>query len=356
MASASSGNKTEKATPKKRRDERKKGNIFQSNDVVSTISILLVFVALRLAIPFMFRYFQNFFDLRISEISSVTSLDISSALGFTTQAWAAILLLSAPAMAAAVLAAVLSTGVQTGFKFSFEKIKFKFSNISPLQGVKRLFSIRAVVETLKAVLKTVLIGYIVYLEIAGICNSCVAMLNTGVLASTTALLNDIFFMVLKMSVVFIGIAAADYLYQWWDYERSLRMTKQELKEEFKETEGNPEIKGRIRQLQRKFANRRMMQQVPKADVVVRNPTHFAVALRYNIEKDNAPVVLAKGQDAVALKIIEIAQRNNIPMKEDRPLARALYAAAELNREVPPEFYKALAEIMAWVYRMKKEGD
>jgi flagellar biosynthetic protein FlhB len=172
--------------------------------------------------------------------------------------------------------------------------------------------------------------------------------------ATVNVLDDIFDLVIQMSLVFVGLAVADYLYQRWDYEKNIKMTKQELKEEFKETEGNPETKSRIRQLQRSLSRQRMMQQVPTADVIVRNPTHFAVALRYRPDRDEAPVVVAKGQDRIAFKIIEIAEQYRIPMKEDRPLARALYAAVKVDQPIPPEFYAPLASIMAWVFRQRKK--
>lgn len=353
MPSPSSESKTEKATPKKREDERKKGNIFQSADVVSAISVLTVFYTIKLTLPYGYRYFSNFFIRYFKYTKTVTQFNISVSLGMLKDIVTAVLLLSLPAAIAAALAAIITTGAQTKFKFSHEKIKFKLSNINPLQGIKRLFSLRSIVELLKSIIKITIIGYVMYLQIKKICNQCIAMLYGDVMESVIALLNDIMDLVIQMSLVFIAIAAFDYLYQWWDYERNIRMSKQELKEEYKQMEGNPEIKGRIRQLQRKMANRRMMQQVPTADVVVRNPTHFAIALRYDSKKDNAPVVVAKGQDYVALKIIEIAAQHNIPMKEDRPLAHALYASVKVNMEIPPEFYNALAEIMAWVYKLKR---
>lgn len=345
--------KTEKATPKRREDERKKGNLFQSSDVVSALSILAVFAAMRAALPYAYRYFGNFFIRCFSRAGAQSTLDAALSLDSLNAGWEALLLIAGPAMLVSVLAAVLSTGAQTRFKFSHEKIKFRFSNISPLQGFKRLFSLRSVVEVLKAAVKMTAIGYLLYGKIRDISGRCVLMMDGDVFQSSVAILEDIFDFVLQMSLVFIGMAALDYFYQWWEYERNIRMTKQEVKEEYKELEGNPETKGRQRQEQRKISRRRMMQQVPTADVVVRNPTHIAVALRYDIEKDRAPVVVAKGQGYLAQRIVIIAEGCGIPMKEDKPLARALYAAVEVGTEIPPEFYTALAEIMAWVYRRKK---
>ena len=356
MPAGSSESKTERATPKKREDERKKGNIFQSADVVSAFSILAVFAALRVTFPYLYRYLSNFMIRYFSYTASKSALTPDLSRDILREGWIAVLLVSAPVLLASLLSAVLAAGAQTRFKFSGEKIKFKLSNISPLQGFRRLFSLRSVAELLKSLFKIAAIGYVLVRQIRGIVSRCIAMMFGDVAQSAAAVLNAIMDLVIQMSLVFLVIAAADYLYQWWEYERNLRMTKQEVKEEYKQLEGNPEIRGRIRQAQRKISSRRMMQQVPTADVVVRNPTHFAVALRYDPEKDAAPVVVAKGQDYLALKIVAIAEAHRIPMKEDRPLARALYAAVEVNEQIPAEFYQALAEVMAWVYRLKQEGE
>lgn len=352
MASASE--KTEKATPKKREDERKKGNIFQSADTVSAFSVLIIFVALRIAMPYLYRSLSSIMRASIQSIGSQDTLNTTLVLDLNRSMWLQILLLSAPVLLAAAGSGVLVTGIQTKFKFSGEKIKFKLNNISPLQGFKRLFSLRSIIEVLKASVKTAIIGYIIYRKVVDISVQCAGMMESDVMQSTVALLSDLMDLVIQISVVLLALGAIDYLYQWWEYERNIKMTKQEVKEEYKQLEGNPEIKGRIRQLQREMSRKRMMQQVPTADVVIRNPTHFAVALRYDPDRDNAPVVVAKGQDLVALRIVEIAEQHGIPMKEDRPLARALYASVKVGSEIPSEFYSALAVIMAWVFQLKKE--
>ena len=158
-------------------------------------------------------------------------------------------------------------------------------------------------------------------------------------------------LLLEIIIAFVAVAAFDFFYQWWDYERQMRMTKQEVKEEYKQTEGDPQVKGKIREIQRRMAQTRMMQQVPQADVVIRNPTHVAVALRYRPEQDNAPVVLAMGLDELALRIVQVAEENQISVVENVAVARALYASAELNREIPPELYGAVADVLVYLYRM-----
>ena len=356
MPAGSSEGRTERATPKKREDERKKGNIFQSADVVSALSILAVFLVLRLVFPYLYRFLANFLIRYFAYAGTKSELTLPFTSGVLRDAWIAVLLASGPVLAVSVAAAVLAAGAQTRFRFSGEKIKFKFSNISPFEGFRRLFSLRSIAELLKSVLKVAAIGYVMYAQIKEICSRCIPMMAGDVSEAAADLFGMILDLVLRMSLVFLAIAAADYLYQWWEYERSIRMTKQEVREEYKQLEGNPEIKGRIRQMQRRISSRRMMQRVPTADVVIRNPTHFAVALRYDAEKDAAPVVVAKGMDYLALKIVSIAEKHHIPMKEDRPLARALYAAVEVDGQIPQEFYQALAEVMAWVYRLRQGGE
>lgn len=350
----SASEKTEKATPKKREDERKKGNIFQSSDVVSALSVLAIFIAMRIAMPHFYNSVSGLLAEFIHYAGTRNTLDGTFMSDVNRRMWMSIILLSAPVLLASVGAAILLTGAQTRFKFSGEKIKFKGSNISLIQGFKRLFSLRSVMEVLKALIKTAIIGYVIYAKIKDICVQCTGMMETDVMQSTVAILNDLMDLVIQISIVLVALSALDYFYQWWEYERNIKMTKQEVKEEYKELEGNPEIKGRIRQMQREMSRQRMMQQVPTADVIVRNPTHFAIALRYDPDHDAAPVVVAKGQDRIALRIVEIAAENNIPMKEDKPLARALYASVEVGSEIPPEFYAALAVIMAWVFQLRKE--
>ena len=203
-------------------------------------------------------------------------------------------------------------------------------------------------------LKLVVIGAVFYSEFSVVYQSSINLMYKDVTTAIVEILTAIFNIVLKLCIAFVVIAAFDFLYQWWDHERNIKMTKQEIKEEYKHTEGDPQIKGRIKEMQRKMSNQRMMQEVPKADVVVRNPTHFAVALKYDIDKNRAPVVVAKGQDYVAFKIIDIAKANDVPMIENKPLARALYKEVEIGREIPSEHYSAMAEILAWVYSLKKK--
>ena len=255
---------------------------------------------------------------------------------------------------AVIITSVAATFAQTGMLVSAEPLKPKFSKINPLQGFKRLFSLRSVIETVKGVLKIIVLLWIVYNNLMELIEQNHKYLYTDLSSSIEHTYDSILKMVFQIIIAFTAVAAADYLYQWWDYEQQLRMSKQEIKEEYKQTEGDPQIKGKIKERQQQMARSRMMQQVPQADVVIKNPTHYAVALRYHPDTDNAPVVLAMGQDELALRIIKVAEENKVAVVENIPLARALYAGAELGREIPPEFYSAVAEVLVYIFRLNND--
>mgnify|MGYP002703866411 FL=1 len=249
------------------------------------------------------------------------------------------------------LCAVAATFAQTRLLVSGELIRPKFSRISPLQGFKRLFSLKSVVDALKGIIKIVLLMVIIYVSLQGMVQESYKYLYTDLRAACAHLFDSGKSMVIRIAIAFIAVAALDFLYQWWDYERQMKMSKQEVKEEYKQTEGDPQVKGKIKEIQRRRAQSRMMQQVPGADVVIRNPTHYAVALRYKPEQDNAPIVLAKGQDELALRIVKTAEEHKVAVIENVPLARSLYAATELNQEIPPELYGAVAEVLVYIFRL-----
>lgn len=345
--------KTEKATPKKRRDERKKGNIFQSNDIVNAFSILGIFFTLKLIFPFVYAYLSNFMLQYFSYIKNTNGISEAFAMNIYRDGVLAVVMTAGPVMLAAMGIGIIAAGAQTRFLFSYESMKMKFNRLSPMQGIKRSFSLRSAVELVKSIIKAVIIGFILYNGFSALIGNAIRLMSIDIMQAVIFILNTIMDMIIQLSLVFIGLAGFDYFYQWWEHERSLKMTKQEVKEEYKHTEGDPQIKGKIRDTQRRMAMQRMMQQVPSADVVVRNPTHFAVALKYDVDSMRAPIVVAKGQDTLALRIIAVAEENNVPVMEDRPLARALYAEVECGFEIPAEYYSVLAEIMAWVYSLRK---
>lgn len=258
-----------------------------------------------------------------------------------------------PLLAVTILLTLIATMAQTRMLVSFELVKPKFDKINPFNGFKNLFSLKSIVEVLKNTIKIVILLYIIYTSLRDIMEVVERYLYADISGACSHLFNAIFLMLMKVVLAFLVIAAADFLYQWWDFERQMRMTKQEIKEEYKQTEGDPQVKGRIKQLQRQMSQSRMMQQVPGADVVVRNPTHVAVALRYHPGEDAAPIVLAKGLDYLALKIVEVAEQHNIVTIENVPLARTLYAEAELDKAIPPDLYEAVADVMVYLYKIDR---
>ena len=348
--------KTEKATPKRRRDERKKGNIFFSNDAVSVVVLIAGLATLFLSMGSMA---DNLGQFLRSCISLVRLSQGTDAVGDLRQLlpellWSFVLTVG-PILLVPTVAGIAATFFQTKLLVTGESLRPKFSRINPLQGIKRLFSLRSLIEALKGLLKITVLLYIIYNFLAGTVELFTKYLFTDLVTACSHLAGLALQMSMQIAVAYVVLAAADVFYQWMDYERQLRMSKQEIKEEFKQIEGDPQVKGRIKEIQRKMAQSRMMQKVPQADVVVRNPTHFAVALRYKPDRDRAPVVLAKGQDQIALRIVQKAEESGVAVVENVPLARALYASAELGQEIPPELYGAVAEVLVYLYQLHENG-
>jgi flagellar biosynthetic protein FlhB len=344
--------KTEKATPKKRRDERKKGHVFLSKDAIAVASLFgsasmlrLTFVGIVAALYEMFHCCLDYAAKAPYSGGETTIRDIFYQLIVVFAKTAGPLLL------VTVVIAVIATFAQTKMLVTSEVLKPKFNRISPLQGFKRLFSLRSIIEAAKGILKITVLLYLIYSCVNDMIALSSKYLYMDIRGSCQHALGAIFSMMLKVGLAFLVLAVLDFLYQWWDYEREMKMSKQEIKEEYKQTEGDPQVKGKIKEVQRKMAQARMMQQVPQADVVIRNPTHFAVALRYKLGVDDAPVVLAKGQDALALRIVKVAEENSIAVIENVAVARALYAKTELNHPIPPELYAVVAEVMVYLYKL-----
>lgn len=347
------GEKTEKATPKKRQDSRKKGQVAKSQDVNTAIVLLAVFLVLMFGGKFfyesllnLFRHsYQDYIGLNLTESNlQMIFLEILQELVFVL----------APIMAVAMIAGIAANYMQFGFLFSTETIQPKLEKLDPIKGFKRIFSVRAIVELLKSILKIAFVGIATFAvlwlrkeEILILAQKSVGA-GLGTIASLTIQMG------LIASVMLLFLAILDYLYQKYDFEKNIRMSKQDIKDEYKNMEGDPLIKSKIKQRQREMAMRRMMQEVPNADVVITNPTHYAVCLKYDENKSDAPFVVAKGVDYVAQKIKFIAKENDVITVENRPLARALYSQTEVGDVIPEEFFKAVAEILAYVYRTKNK--
>lgn len=321
-----------------------------SKDIVTVVSLLLIFVSLRLLFPFLYRSVRSFLIKRTADIALVDNLG-SVGKALLTESIVLVAMTCLPLLMISVTAAVLGTGVQTKFLVSKKSIRPKFSRLNPISGIKNLVSLKGIVELTKNIIKIGILAYLLYRIILDDLPMVMRTLDMDLRISTVYTLSAVLSMVYKVLIAFAAVAAFDLFYQIWNYEKEIRMSKEDIKEEYKQTEGNPEIKGRIRSIQRQRAQARMMQQVPQADVIVRNPTHVAVALRYRIDEDRAPVLLAKGVDEVALRIVKIGEENGVCVVENKPLARAIYAQTQLGREIPEEYYGMVAELLVYVYQL-----
>jgi flagellar biosynthetic protein FlhB len=347
------GEKTEKATPKKKQDARRKGQVAKSQDVNTAVVLLAVFLFLMFfgktmterMIGVLRHSLQSYMFMDLTENNIQTILmEILTELA----------IFLGPVMIVALIAGVASNYAQVGFMFSTEAIQMKLEKINPISGFKRIFSMRAIVELIKSILKISFVGLIAFSVLWFRMDEVLLLANKSIAAALATIAGLTLQMGLFASGALLFLSLLDYLYQKYDFEKSIRMSKQDIKDEYKNIEGDPLIKSKIKQKQREMAMRRMMQEVPKADVVITNPTHFAVALKYDEQKADAPVVVAKGVDFVAQKIKLIAKENEIATVENRPLARALYSQTEIGDAIPEEFFKAVAEILAFVYQTKNK--
>ncbi|HEY8541640.1 MAG TPA: flagellar biosynthesis protein FlhB [Pseudothermotoga sp.] len=341
--------RTEKPTPRRRRKAREEGQVAVSRELNMAVSFLVGTVVMRFimqrlidfstsgSIPFLFlddfdtldkissRVYQMFKDVLLMLIVLFFSLAISS---------------------------VVVGALQTRFLLSFKPLKADLKRINPIEGFKRMFSTRSLFELAKSIFKMVIVGYVAYTVIRPKFNSFSLYSDMEVSNSMKFVFDIAYEVMLKCSIALLVLAIVDYFYQRWEFERSIRMTKQELKEEYREVEGSPEVKRRQREIMARLSRGRMLQQVPQADVVITNPTHIAVALKYDPDEMEAPVVLAKGMDEIAQKIIEIARQNNIPIVQNPEVARQLYKMTDIGEQIPEGLYRAVAEILAYVYSLR----
>ncbi len=348
------GEKTEKATPKKRQDARKKGQVVKSQDVTAAVLLLILFLFLYVWAPFMleglFSFFHQFIEKNIL-IESITEETVMEIYAQTLTEMASILL---PFLLIAVVTGIGANYFQFGLLFTTETLKFDLKKMDPIKGIKKIISLRAIINLLKSLLKVAFIGavttLIIWMNMADVL--ILAFQNPWDILSTVASLTAL--MGIAAALVLIFIAILDYVYEKYEYEKNLKMTIQDIIDEHKNAEGDPQVKSKIKQRQREMAMRRMMQEIPSADVVITNPTHYAIALKYDEQNMDAPKVIAKGTDFVAQKIKLIAKEHDVVMVENRPLARAMYDKVEIGDFVPEEFFKAVAEILAYVYRIKRK--
>jgi flagellar biosynthetic protein FlhB len=354
MASGGGQEKTEKATSKKRRDARmKEGNVLQSKDVSATVSLLITFCTLFLIGRYMFTMLQRTVTESIERVGEEHTINDEFLLEIFVLGLEKWFLILFPLLALAIVVPVLIGVIQTKGLFTMKPLKPKFSKLNPITGMKRFFSMQTAVNIVKSVIVIFIIAVLIYNRIGGNIDDYKRMLDMDLLQCVRYMARESFFIVMMILMVMVFVSAADYLFQWYQYEKKLKMSKQEVKDEYKQVEGDPQIKSKIKAKQREVAQQRMMEKVPTSDVIIRNPTHYAVALSY--DKENtvvAPTVVAKGKGALALKIIEIGEANDVFISENRPLARELYDTVEVGWEIPPSLYNAIAVVLTDMYTHK----
>lgn len=356
FASGSSGDKTEKATPKKLEDARKEGRVAKSTDLNNGFMLLALFIILKFFGSFMSEHFEKSF-VKFYEKTPSYSMEIfnvSKAMILGREMVLDIVIISLPVMLAGFFIALFTNIAQVGWKATGKPLKPKLERINPLSGMKRLFSKDKLVDLMKEVLKIVAISVISYNVLKDKWKFILNLYDFEFMQAISNTIEIVLDVGIRISVVFVIIGFFDFAYQKWKYLRDLKMTKQEVKDEYKQTEGDPQVKGRIRQKMRETSRKRMMQELPKADVIITNPTHFAVAIKYDKEVAEAPIVIAKGADFVAKKMKEAAAEHKIEIVENKPLARLLYHNVEIGDEIPPELYQMVAEVLAFVYSVKNK--
>ncbi|MFC1571481.1 flagellar biosynthesis protein FlhB [Candidatus Margulisiibacteriota bacterium] len=349
------GDKTEEPTPHRLREAREKGQIAKSREITVAFVLLLSY--------FLFRYLGEFMWGNLTEMARVIYQLIPEAtrnfnLFFAGYALLlglrALALTVLPIFAIAWISTFLAEAMQTGFIFSADPLSPKIERLNPLEGLKKMFGLQGLVELVKSLIKIFIVFYISWYAVRDDLPYIVILIearpwDTIVLGGSIA-----YKIATRIGLFYIIVAILDYLYRRWDYMRNLKMTRQEVKEEYKRLEGDPLVKQRMRDLQRQVAQQRMMSSVPQADVVVTNPTHIAVALKYNTGKMKAPLLLAKGVRKIAEEIRRIAEAHEISIAENEPLARSIYRTTKVNQEIPSQLYQAVAEVLAYVYKIKRE--
>lgn len=344
--------KTEQATPHKRKEARKKGQVAKSMEINAAVGLLAGILALKFFGPAFVNHWRAFATDFFTRAGTFHATVPAMQEQFVT-AGSGLLVMVLPFVVVSMAAGLASNLLQTGFVFSGQALAFDFSRLNPLQGLKRMVSMRSMVELLKSSLKAGIILYFIATFFRDRGDEVLQLLGADYSLLGPTLVQLCWDLLVKTSAVLGGIALADYLFQRWQFEKDLRMTKQDIKEEYKRLEGDPQIKGRLRQRQREMARMRMMSDLASATVVVTNPTHYAVALRYTPGVTAAPLVVAKGQRLVALQIKERARALGIPIVENKPLARGLFALCDIGETIPADMYQAVAEVIAFVFKQSR---
>lgn len=359
FADGEGGEKTEPATQKKLDDARKEGKVAKSRDLTQGIELLVMFLLIKVFVGYLRDRMIGLFDNMLGRMAEFVlvnrkGVSIAAAMGLLTQGVTELLLMVWPFFVFGFAITLIVTLYQVGWEVSTKPMEPKLSKFNPINGFKRIFSKDSLFELFKSIAKLGVIVYVVYSSIEDEAGNLFILYEIDLLQAIALVGQIIIDIGIEIGVVFIFVGLIDYIYQKWKFSEDMKMTKQEVKDEYKNTEGDPMVKGRIRQKMREASQRRMMQDVPKADVVITNPTHFAVAIKYDAEVSKAPVVVAKGEDFLAQKIKEVAKEHNVEIVENKPLARMLYHNVDIGSEIPPELYQSVAEVLAMVYQMKNK--
>ena len=351
------GEKTEEPTTKKLDDARKEGQVAKSKEIANGLGLLALFLILKFWVGSMGISFLETFSYvygLIPEVSKLIGNPIPR-LSMTSVLQNAVLIMGKivwPIFLIGFLIAFVSDYVQVKWKPTGKPLQPKFSKLNPVNGFKKIISVNSLVELIKSIAKIFIIFYMSYSYLSGVWEQLYELYDMELMPAIILIGDVVTNLGIRISALYMVLAFADYVYQKLKFRKDMKMTKQEVKEEYKNTEGNPEIKGKIRSKMREASQRRMMQSLPEADVVITNPTHYAVAIKYDPDTSPAPIVIAKGEDYLAQKIKETAREHSIEIVENKPLARMLYANVEIGAEIPPELYQAVAEVLAFVYHLK----
>lgn len=355
MAEEQSGQeKTEEPTARRLQDARKKGDVGKSMEVPSAAVLLLGLLTIYLLSGYMLENFLNILRHYLGNLHTITIVP-GNAVMLTIESMRYLAVLTGPLMAVIFITALVANYAQVGFLFTTEKMAPKYEKIDPIKGVARMFSMQTFANTVKSIAKLVIVGYVAYREIMKNLMDLLPLMDMEPYPILVFYARVSFWIFLKSALIISILAAFDYAFQRWQFLKKMKMTKQEVKEEAKMTEGDPHVKGRIRSIQMEMARKRMMSEIPKADVVITNPTRLAIALSYDPTTMAAPKVIAKGAGHIAKRIKEIAREYKIPVIEDKPLAQELFKSAEINEQIPENLFQAVAEILAYVYGLKKKS-
>ena len=353
----SAADKTEEPTAKKLQDARKEGQVAKSQELISGAMLFALFICIKLFGSYLANSFMKVFYRNYGYISTyaVEKPELGNLTSLFGRAMLDILLMTLPVFAFAVVIAFALNIFQVKWKVTSKPLQPKLSRLNPVSGFKKIISMEKLFELLKAVLKIVIIFGVAYSSLMDEIETLKILYDLELVPAVIYISNFVINLGIKISAVYLLIGLADFIYQKLKFKKDMRMSKQEVKDEYKQQEGDPQVKGRIKSKMRETSMRRMMQKMSDADVVITNPTHFACAIRYDKTVSEAPVLIAKGADYLAQKIKEVAKENHIPIVENKPLARMLYYNVDLDSEIPRELYQMTAEVLAYVYKLKNDG-